>query len=424
VETNDYPVRVTSSAAPLLSAEFFRDPHPTYRHFQARGPVVWVEELTGWLVTSFDGCRQALGDHERFSSARASQMIEAMVPGFRFGELLPRIVCDAIEQDFLFLDPPQHSVVRRELGLALRKATAEVEPALAGVAEELAEGLERASRCDIAADFAAKIPAIAMGMMLGLRPDESTQWQRWTFEAGPLFGASPALADDERRACMLASVRQLNESIAELLFLTEIETPLVTHVRGLVKTLVWGPEEALGAVVQLYAAGVLTTGDALALGVLALLENPTQLAHVESGAAPLDQVIDEILRFTSPTQVMHRLVRDDTELEGVRLRRGDLIYAVLATANRDPRVFVRPDRFDVMRPDAAKHIGFGVGVHRCIGAALSRLELRAGLAALVPRLRRWVVGEPPSYRDYSMCFRGIDTLTLAATPTQSASTAA
>lgn len=109
------------------------------------------------------------------------------MPGSRFEELFPRIVCDSLEQD--------------------------------------------------------------------LSPAEADQWQQWTYEAGPLFGASPALADDARRRRMLERVEALNESMAELLFLTEVRTPLLDRVRELVTTRTWTPEEALGAVVQLYAAG-------------------------------------------------------------------------------------------------------------------------------------------------------------------------
>ncbi len=411
--------RVIPDLAPLLSPEFFADPYPTYYAYRARGPVVWVEELRGWLVTDLEGCRQVLSDYQRFSSARAKPMIEAMLPGHRFERLLPRIVCDAIEQDFLFLDPPQHSVVRRGLAIALRNAMVGIESALARITEGLARELETRSRCDLEGEFCARIPAITMGLLYGISPEQASQWQQWTFEAGPLFGGSPALADDSRRATMLARVLELNESMSELLFLSQTETPLLVHLRELVKTKVWTPEEALGAAVQLYTAGVLTTGDALALGLWTLLANPLQLASVELGAVELDQVIDEILRFTSPTQIMHRVVRADTELGGCALRSGDLMYAVIAAANRDPRAFSRPDVFDVMRADATKHIGFGVGVHRCIGAGLGRLELRAGLTAIIPRLRHWAVAGSPKYRDFSICFRGLDTLPLVASPKSS-----
>jgi len=215
---------------------------------------------------------------------------------------------------------------------------------------------------------------------------------------------------------MLDCVSALNESMAELLFLTEVRTPLLDRLRELVTARTWTPEEALGALVQLYAAGVLTTGDALVMGLLELLGNPAQHALIESGEVSLDQAIEEIVRFTSPTQVMHRLVRVDTELGGRSLRRGDLVYAVIGAANRDPRAFADPDRFDVRRPDVGKHIGFGVGVHGCVGGALAKLELRAALTAIVPRLRRWRVDGPLHYRDYSLCFRGLDTAPVVATP--------
>jgi cytochrome P450 len=407
-----------------LSQEFFLDPYPTYRSLQAAGDTVWIDELRGWLVLDLEGCRRVLADHESFSSARARPMLEAMVPPLRFEDLLPRIACDAIEQDFLFLDPPRHTPIRKELMVALRTALVELEPVMAEVAQSLLQPLEQAPRFDFMEGYAAKIPAIAMGRMLGLSPEQADEWQRWTWTAGPLFGASPALADEARRAQMVRSVLALNESVSELLFLSDVETPFLEHVRQLVRTRVWTPEEALGAAVQLYAAGVLTTPDALAMAVLELLARPDQLALVESGVVSLDQLIDESVRFTSPTQVRHRVVSVDTELGGQRLRTGDLVYAVIASANRDPRAFERPDDFDLLRPDAAKHIGFGVGVHRCIGLALARVELRAALAAIVPRLRGWSVDGAPYWRDYSMCFRGIDSLPMVRPPTAMRPTAA
>jgi cytochrome P450 len=413
-----------SGLALLSSYEFFRDPYPTYRSLQSMGDTVWVDELAGWIVLDLAGCRRALSDHESFSSARARAMLEAMVSPLRFEELLPRLVCDAIEQDFLFLDPPRHSPIRRELAVALRSAMAELEPVLHEAARSLADALERTPRFDFMGGFSAKLPAIAMGTLLGLTPEQADEWQRWTWDAGPLFGASPVLADDDRRALMVRSVLALNESMAEHLFLSDSETPLLEHLRRLVRTRVWTPEEALGAAVQLYAAGVLTTGDALGMGVLELLAHPEQLARVESGAVPLEHAIEEIIRFTAPTQVMHRVVRQDTELGGARLRCGDLVYAAIGSAHRDPRGFERPDAFDVSRSDAARHIGFGAGAHRCIGLGLARLELRVGLEVIVPRLRGWKVVEPPRWRDYSMCFRGFDSLWIAAASGERQPTAA
>lgn len=407
-----------------MSQEFFLDPYPTYRSLQAEGDTVWDDELRGWLVLDFDGCRRALSDHDTFSSARARPMLEAMVPPLRFEDLLPRIACDAIEQDFLFLDPPRHTPIRKELTAVLRSAVVELEPVVEEAARSLVRALEQTPRFDFMEGCAAKLPAIAMGTMLGLSPEQADEWQRWTWTAGPLFGASPALADDARRRQMVTSVLALNESMAELLFLSEARTPFLEHLRQLVRTRAWTPEEALGAAVQLYAAGVLTTSDALAMGLCELLAHPDQLARLESGEVSPDHAIDEIVRFTSPTQVMHRVVRADTELGGRRLRAGDLVYAVIASANRDPRAFERPDDFDVTRSDAAKNIAFGVGVHRCIGLALARLELRAGLAAILPRLRGWTLAGSPRWRDYSMCFRGLDTLPLESPRTKAQPTAA
>ncbi len=402
----------------LLTPEFFRDPYPTFRDLRAQATVVWNEELHGWLVTGLSAGRTALADHQRFSSARVSRMIEAMVPGFSF-DALPLMVREALEQDFLFLDPPAHTPIRRILGSALRGAIEKVAPAVEQAAIDLVADLQGRDTADLQREFADRIPAITMGLLLGLSPKQRDMWQRCTYEAGPLFGASLQLLDPKQRDHMLELVQLLNEEMSEHLYLTNATGPLVDPLRAAVRDRQWTPEEGLGAAVQIYTAGVLTTGDVLGLGLLELMRDPSPIPAILHDDASLDRAIEELVRFTSPAQMMHRVARVDTQLDGHAIAKGDLLYVIIAAANRDPDHFQRPDDFDVTRSVTPRHLGFGSGVHRCIGAALAHLELRAALRAILPVLGRWAPCGPPPFREYTMAFRGLDRLPVEAVESSS-----
>ncbi len=152
-------------------------------------------------------------------------------------------------------------------------------------------------------------------------------------------------------------------------------------------------EEILGFFQLLVVAGQETTSDLINNAMLCLLENPDQLARLRAQPGLLPGAIEEVLRYRSPLQWMMRTPRRDIEIHGTRIPAGTLVLPLIGSANRDPRVFSEPHRFDIAR-DPNPHVAFGHGVHFCLGAALSRMEARIALGGLLARFDSFELSDP------------------------------
>ena len=142
----------------------------------------------------------------------------------------------------------------------------------------------------------------------------------------------------------------------------------------------------MSTVIVLLNAGHEATVNTLGNGVRSLMQHRDEWDRLVDGSVPPAAAIEELIRYDPPLQLFERWVLDDgVEVAGVTVPRGEKLSLLFGSANRDPRVFAAPDEFDVARPNAAEHIGFGGGIHVCIGAPLARIELEAGLRALVER---------------------------------------
>ena len=165
----------------------------------------------------------------------------------------------------------------------------------------------------------------------------------------------------------------------------------------------------------LLVAGNETTTNLIGNGVLALLRHPDQLAALREDPGLIPSAVEELLRFDSPVQVDMRSVRDDCDVNGFPLRRGDSVVMLLGAANRDPDRFEAPDRLDVRRGDQ-NHLAFGRGIHHCLGAPLARLEGRVVLEALIERFGSMrLLEDRPAFRS-SVVLRGLLALPVATAP--------
>ena len=133
-------------------------------------------------------------------------------------------------------------------------------------------------------------------------------------------------------------------------------------------------------------AGHDTTASAMTGGLQALIENPDQLARLRNEPDLISNAVDEMIRYVSPVRHFMRTAQADTEVAGVKIAKGDWLYLSYLAANRDPLVFEDPNRFNIVRPNADRHLAFGFGAHFCLGAQLARMELRTVFRDLLPRL--------------------------------------
>jgi cytochrome P450 len=168
-------------------------------------------------------------------------------------------------------------------------------------------------------------------------------------------------------------------------------------------------DELTSIAMVLLAAGFETTVNLLGNGAALLVEHPDQLAALRAGTASWATATDEVLRFDPPVQRTARLAHRDTEVLGERIRSGQLVVLILAGANRDPAVFAEPQRFDVTRRDADRHVAFSQGIHYCLGAGLARMEGEIGLRALFERFPGLALAAPP-HRRPTRLLRGFDAM--------------
>ena len=173
-------------------------------------------------------------------------------------------------------------------------------------------------------------------------------------------------------------------------------------------------DELFSTVTLLFFAGFLTTTNLIGNGLVALFDHPGEMARLWADPGLAASAVEEVLRFDSPVQFVHRNVLEDLEVDGHRLRKGEVVMTLLAAANRDPARFADPDRFDVGRPDNL-HLAFAWGLHFCLGARLARMEGQLVFRGLVERFSGVEpAGEP--VRNPGLAIRGFESLPVRLTP--------
>lgn len=355
----------------LFDDEMRRNPYPMYEQMRAASPVHMAAQDI-WLVLDYDGVKRALHDHEVFSSRAGGTR------GIDFEWLM-------------FMDPPRHSKLRAIISRAFTpRSIAALEPRI----RELARGLLAPALAkpvvDVEADLAAPLPIMVIGEMLGL---PTTEWRRLERWADAIMGLATTIIGSPDDAA--AANHAFASASAEMeTYLAEQQSarraaPADDLLTRLVHAEVDGEHlselELLRFFQLLLAAGAETTTNLIDNTLICLADHPGELAKLRAQPALLPSALEEVLRFRSPAQAMFRATRVDVELGGKTIPAGKMVLAMIGAANRDPRQFSEPARFDIAR-EPNPHISFGHGIHYCLGAALSRLEARVVFEELLPRI--------------------------------------
>ncbi|MEV4164910.1 cytochrome P450 [Nonomuraea dietziae] len=350
---------------------------------------------TVWLATRYEDVRAVLGDTGRFSND--------------FGNVIGMGATQDDPGGLGFRDPPEHTRLRRYLTpeFTMRRLR-RLEPRIEAIVEEHLDAMERkGSPVDLVEMFALPIPSLVVCELLGVPYDERSDFlrlstDRFDFSAGPE-----------------ASLDAVNESMA---FLTELAVRERKNPgEGLLGQLVrdHGDEisdkELAGFADGLLTGGHDTSTSMLALGTLWLLENPDELAKVREGGEHVSKVVEELLRYMTVVQVAFpRFAREDLELGGQRIAKGEMVLCSLTAANRDPSLGADMDRVNPLR-EAPSHLAFGHGIHRCIGAPLAQMEMRIAYPALLrrfPSLRLAVPYDEVPFRELAIVY-GVKELPVA-----------
>ncbi|MEU7813415.1 cytochrome P450 [Pseudonocardia sp. NPDC049154] len=325
-----------------------------------------------WLLTRHADVRRMLGDAESFANGwTPADLVGASRD--------PRQLTGDRSGNLLALDPPDHTRLRRMLTpeFTVRRMR-RLEPRIVEIVDQHLDALERhGPPADLVAQYALPVPSLVICELLGVPPADREEFQART---GRQLDVS--LPDDERAALAADSLTYMQDLVARARR-DPGEDMLGMLIRDHDDDLT--DAELVGIATLLLVAGHETTSNMLGLGTLALLRHPDQLALVRDDPDAVPGAVEELLRWLSVVNSgSPRLATRDVEIDGTVIRRGDLVSFNLPAANRDPALTDDPDRLDVTRK-AGTHVGFGHGIHHCLGAPLARMEMRVAFPALLRR---------------------------------------
>ncbi|MER6154413.1 cytochrome P450 [Streptomyces sp. NPDC001868] len=370
------------------------DPGPRLREVQEKDPVHKWRLPNGqdiWIVTRYDDVRQMFTD-PRLSSALTP--LTLMLPGIDDDQL------EVSPGSFVNMDPPEHTRLRRTVASSFTaRRMRELTPRLERIAENCLDAMEHMGPpADFMTAFAFPFPLFAICELLGLSDEERAEYVALTAKAA----AGLAATAEEVKDLVGAAHR----------FMLDIVTAQRAAPNdGMIGMLVrehgdeLDDEEIVGISNMFLSAGFDTTANTLGLGLLALFENPAQLALLRDDPAVLDSAVEELMRYLSVISATSgRTATEDLEIGGVTIKAGEYVVPALAVANRDPAHYTDPDRLDLTRTPA-QQVGFGHGIHRCTGATMTLLELKIAFPAVLrrfPELRLAIPREELAYRGYNM----------------------
>ncbi|MFC8824717.1 cytochrome P450 [Streptomyces sp. NPDC057137] len=399
-------------APELFTWEFATDPYPAYAWLREHAPVHRTRLPSGvdaWLVTRYVDAKRALAD-PRLSknpvhhAEQAHAKGKTGIPGERGAELMTHL---------LNIDPPDHTRLRRLVSQAFTpRRVAEFAPRVQELTDGLIDAFAAKGEADLIHDFAFPLPIYAICDLLGVPREDQDDFRDW---AGMMIrhGGGP-------RGGVARSVKKMRAYLAELIH-RKRDDPGDDLISGLIRASDDGEHltenEAAAMAFILLFAGFETTVNLVGNGVYALLRNPDQRERLQRSldageTGLLATGIEELLRYDGPVELATwRYATEPVQLGGQSVAVGDPVLVVLAAADRDPDRFEDPDRLDLSRSDN-KHLGYGHGIHYCLGAPLARLEGQAALGTLLTRLPDLRLAVDPSDLRWrgGLIMRGLRTL--------------
>jgi cytochrome P450 len=405
---------------PLFTWEFAADPYPAYAWLREHAPVHRTTLPSGvdaWLVTRYADARQALADgrlskNPAHHSEQAHRTGRVGIPGERQADLMTHL---------LNIDPPDHTRLRRLVSKAFTpRRVAEFEPRVQRLTDHLIDSFAARGSADLIHEFAFPLPIYAICDLLGVPAEDQDDLRDW---AGMMIRHHGGQRGGVGRA-----VKQIRKYLAELIHRkrADLGDDLIS---GLIRASDNGEHltenEAAAMAFILLFAGFETTINLVGNGLFALLRNPGQRAVLQEAIRRGDEQllatgVEELLRYDGPVELATwRFATRPLSIGGVDIPVGDPVLVVLAAADRDPARFDGPDTLDLARRDNP-HLGFGHGIHYCIGAPLARLEGQRALATLLTRLPDLRLDADPAELRWrgGLIMRGLRELPVSFTPEQ------
>jgi len=405
------PDRGPISTADLLSDEAIAAPYEVFARLRNAGPLVWLPAHRAWFFSTYEAVSE--GFHDRRLSSDQLTPLEARVDDDR--RLTLAQTFELLRGWMVFHDPPEHQRLRDPLKRAFTpRRVAALRPRIEEIVTELLDEMEQKESSDLITDFAFPLPAIVIAELLGVPPEDREASKLWSDQlAAIVFGASNQADQAERAA---AGSAQFADYFGWLINKYEREPAdnLVSDLIAVTRVDPAGsglsPTELVGACTLLLFGGHETTTNLIGNSAYSLLTNPPEHAWLAEHPDQVPEVLEELHRYDGSTKLMVRVVGESHERHGVSLEKGETVFLGVASANRDPAMFDQPDRLWLERPDAQRHLGFGYGIHFCLGASLARVEAQLALEGLVRRFPKMELGSGELGWSEVLLGRGLESL--------------
>ena len=393
---------------------FVADPYPQLDELRAQGPVLWHEPSSSWLATTHDAVSQTLRKRA-FGRIWDDWLPSAGAPRDQMEPF------NALHRNQMMEnEPPAHTRLRRLVAGAFARGHIErMRPRVEVIADRLLDklsldqlGLDQLDgTVDILGAYAEPLPVLVIADLLGVPGEDHVLLRDWSQAIVHMY--EQGVGEETKKAAVEAS-RAFGDYVRDVVAerskspREDLISDLIAARDGAGKL---DEDELVASVVLLLNAGHEASVNVFGNGINALLGHPDQLARVVSGEVPMDVALEELIRFDAPLQLFERTATADVEVLGQTIRKGQKIAALMGSANRDGAVFADADAFDVSR-DPNPHVGFGMGLHFCLGAPLARMELGITLSRLLERFPGLhVVGGSP--RRPTWVLRGFERLDVA-----------
>jgi cytochrome P450 len=392
----------------LLDPANRADPYPIFAQFRDSAPLQLAENNVAVFSTYHD-CDEILrhpsSSSDRLKSTMARRILASGAPR------------PPGPPGFLFLDPPDHTRLRKLVSKAFApKVVSALQPEISALVDGLLDRIAERGEFDVVDDFAHPLPVAVICRLLGVPLEDEPQFSHASAllaqALDPFIAFTGAVRDgfDER----MQAARWLREYFDGLIEQRR-SRPGDDFISGLIAVEESGDQlshdEIISTCTLLLIAGHETTVNLIGNAMLAMLRNRTHWTALAADAGRAPAIVEETLRYDPPVQMVGRIALDDMAIGGIEVAGGDIMFLLLAAAQRDPDEFDRPDTFDPDR-ETLRHLGFGHGAHYCLGAPLARLEAGVALSALAARFQNARLDGEPHYKS-NVTLRGLSELAVA-----------
>lgn len=362
----------------LHTDEALLDPYPRYKTLRKQGAAVWLTQYNMFALSRYKDVREALGSPKIFSSSK----------GIALNERMNEALSGPHSGGTLCSDAPRHDILRKIIEKPLTpKALAQLRERITTEAEKHVEKLVAKKSFDVATELSQHLPVTIVSELVGLPEEGRERMLDWAPASFDCFGPI-----NQRMKTALPVLEGMTKYVSQQCVLGKLK-------QGGWAAMIWeavdrgeiDPEDCLHLMNDYLVPSLDTTIFATTSAIWLFAKHPEQWDIVRKNPSLIPQAINEAVRLESPIQGFSRVVTQDHEIEGVTLPKGSRALVLYASANRDEQKWDNPEEFNVHN-DARGHMGFGFGDHQCVGNNLARLEMRALLAALAKRVKRFELG--------------------------------